>query len=265
MRATRTIVLLVAALLAHGWAAEDLSARFDKVFAEGEASDKKEILREAAGLPKDKDDLAFELMIKAVNDRQVHDEAVLALRARTGMQPTLNNRGTGYPGYPSSDDASGWNAWLAARKKDQETQKKLAEQEKKLKQIDEEKKKKEEEAAKKAKQGKGKDGDPAAKGDEPTKTDGEAPATAKGDEPAKTDGKDGDPAAKPKAVYEPPTDLGRVDRIVFKTGGSLVCYILSKRSNSDGVLQSVRVSHLDDGGEETLAMDLIARIEEDIR
>lgn len=250
MRATRTIALFAAALLTCGWAADDVSAKFAKAFAEGEASDKKEALRMASSLPKDKDDLAYELLIRGVNDRQVHDEAVLALRARTGMQPTLNNRGTGYPGYPSSDDASGWNAWLTARKKEQETAKKIAEQEKKLKQIDDDKKKKEEEEAKKGKGGKdGKDGDSAAK------PDGEA----------KPDGKDGEVVTKPKAVYEPPSDLGRVDRIVFKTGGSLVCYILSKRSNSDGVLQSVRVSHLDDGGEETLSMDLISRIEEDIK
>ena len=245
MRATRTIALIAASLLTYGWAADDVEASFAKAFADGEASDKKEALRSASALPKDKDDIAFELLIKGVNDRQVHDEAVLALRARTGMQPTLNNRGTGYPGYPSSDDASGWNAWLAARKKEQETQKKLAEGEKKLKQLEEDKKKKEEAEAKK-----GKDGDTAAK------PDGEK----------KEDGKDGDTATKkPKAVYKPPSDLGRQDRIVFKTGGSLVCYILSKRTNSDGVLQSVRISHLDDGGEETLAMELIARIEEDIR
>ncbi len=250
MRATRTIALLAAALLTCGWAADDVAANFAKVFAEGEASDKKEALRMASALPKDKDDLAFELLIKGVNDRQVHDESVLALRARTGMQPTLNNRGTGYPGYPSSDDAGGWNAWLAARKKDQETQKKLSEQDKKLKTIDEEKKKKEEEEAKK-----GKDGKPSKDGDTAAKPDAEP----------KKDGKDGETTAKPKAAYEPPSDLGRPDRIVFKTGGSMVCYILSKRFNSDGILQSIRVSHLDDGGEETLSMDLIARIDEDIR
>ena len=256
MRATRTIALLAATLLTYGWAADDVAATFAKAFAEGEASDKKEALRSAAALPKDKDDLAFELLVKGVNDRQVHDEAVLALRARTGMQPTLNNRGTGYPGYPASDDASGWNGWLAARKQDKETQKKLADQDKKLKQLDDDKKKKEEEAAKKGKNGKG--GDAA-------KPDGEPKADGKDGEPKADGKKDGETVAKPKAVYEPPTDLGRVDRIVFKTGGSLLCYILSKRSNSDGVLQSVRVSHLDDGGEETLSMDLIARIEEDIR
>ena len=173
MRATRTIALLTAALLTCGWAADDVSAKFAKAFAEGEASDKKEALRMAAALPKDKDDLAFELLIKGVNDRQVHDEAVLALRARTGMQPTLNNRGTGFPGYPSSDDGSGWNAWLAARKKDQETQKKLADQDKKLKALDDDKKKKEDEAAKKGKDGKpGKDGDTTAKPDGEPKADG---------------------------------------------------------------------------------------------
>jgi flagellar motility protein MotE (MotC chaperone) len=249
------LLLLLALAAPHAGAADDVAKTFAKAFAEGESADKKAALRAAAALPKEQDDLAFELLIKGVNDRQVHDEAVLALRARTGMQPTLNNRGTGYPGYPASDDASEWNNWLSARKKDLETQKKVAEQEKKLKALEEDRKKKEEKDKEK------KDG--AAKpGAEGTPAEGE---TAKGDgkgEPDK-DGKEA-PIKKP-STYEAPTDLGRPDRIVFKTGGSLVCYLISKRVNSDGVLQSVRVSHLNDGGEETLAADLIARIEEDIR
>lgn len=223
----------------------DVKAQFDKAFTQGQSSDKKDALRAAQGLGKDQDDLAYEMLIKGVSDRQVHDEAVLALRARTGLQPTLLNRGNGYPGYPASDDASEWSNWLGARKKDKETQKKLAEGEKKIKELEELEKKKKAE---------GKDG--AKPGD---------PATATGDKPTEgKDGKDGDkPVTKP--AYEPPSDLGKLDRIVFKTGGSLVCYILSKRVNADGVLQSVRVVHQNNGGEETLAADLIARVDEDIR
>lgn len=233
--------------------AEQVKTEFAKAFGSGSAADKKAALRAAQGLGKDQDDIAYELLVKAVNDRQVHDEAVMALRARTGLQPTLLNRGNGYPGYPSSDDASEWNNWLAARKKDKETQKKIAEGEKKLKEMEEAEKKKAAEAKD------GKDG----------KKDGDKPAdaTAGTDKPAEgKDGeaKDGDkPAEKP--AYEPPSDLGRLDRIVFKSGGSLVCYILSKRVNADGVLQSVRVVHQNNGGEEILAADLIARIDEDIR
>jgi hypothetical protein len=237
--------LVLSAPVAFAATADEVKAQFTEAFAKGEAADKKAALRLAQGLGKDQDDLAYELLIKGVNDRQVHDEAVLALRARTGLQPTLLNRGSGYPGYPASDDASEWNNWLAQRKKDKDTQAKIAEGEKKLKELEEEKKKADE-----AKNGKPATGDtkPADGSDKPVD-----PATAT-TEPG-TD----------KPAYEPPSDLGRLDRIVFKTGGSLVCYVLSKRMNADGVLQSVRIVHQNDGGEETLAADLIARIDEDVR
>ena len=244
------LLLTLTLALSSVHAADDVAKAFAKAFAEGESGDKKAALRLAAGLPKEQDDLAFELLIKGSNDRQVHDEAVMALRSRTGLQPTLNNRGTGYPGYPSSDDGSEWSNWLSARKKDLETQKKVADQDKKLKALEDDKKKKEEKEKNK------KDGKPDAEGE-----------TAKGDgktEPGKDD-KESATKKPARAEHEAPSDLGRPDRIVFKTGGSLVCYLLSKRMNADGVLQSVRVSHLNDGGEETLAADLIARIEEDIR
>lgn len=262
MRASAVLLSLSLALLAPivvAADAEQVKTEFAKAFGSGSAADKKAALRSAQGLGKDQDDIAFELLVKAVNDRQVHDEAVMALRARTGLQPTLLNRGNGYPGYPSSDDASEWNNWLAARKKDKETQKKIAEGEKKLKEMEEAEKKKAAEAKDGKKDGEGKDG----------KKDGDKPAegTAGTDKPAEgKDGekKDGDkPAEKP--AHETPSDLGRLDRIVFKSGGSLVCYILSKRVNADGVLQSVRVVHQNNGGEEILAADLIARIDEDIR
>lgn len=235
--------LALSAPAAFAASADEVKAQFTEAFTKGEAADKKEALRAAQGLGKDQDDLAYELLVKAVNDRQVHDEAVMALRARTGLQPTLLNRGSGYPGYPASDDASEWNNWLSQRKKDKETQAKIAEGEKKLKELEEAEKKKAEEAKT------GKPGDDKPTDDKPTDAATAEPGSDKPTEPA----------------YEPPSDLGRLDRIVFKTGGSLVCYILSKRTNPDGVLLSVRVVHQNNGGEETLAADLIARIDEDIR
>ena len=85
--------------------------------------------------------------------------------------------------------------------------------------------------------------------------------------------------AKPKAADTPqsstptevsvPTapaqDLGKLDRINFKSGGSLLCFIQSKRTDADGNLLSVRAVHPDGSGEETIAADLISRIDEDIR
>ena len=63
----------------------------------------------------------------------------------------------------------------------------------------------------------------------------------------------------------PAADLGKLDRINFKSGGSLLCFIQSKRTDADGNLLSVRAVHPDGSGEETIAADLISRIEEDIR
>lgn len=247
--------LALSAPVAFAASADEVQAEFAKAFAKGESSDKKEALRAVQGLGKEQDDVAFELLIKGVNDRQVHDEAVLALRARTGLQPTLLNRGSGYPGYPASDDASEWNNWFSARKKDQETQKKIVEGEKKLKEMEEAEKKK---AA---------EGKPGKPGDKPSDKPGDKPADGT-EKPADSDTATTEPGAdKPvdKPAYEPPSDLGRLDRIVFKTGGSLVCYVLSKRVNADGALLSLRIVHQNDGGEETLAADLIARVDEDIR
>ncbi len=107
----------------------------------------------------------------------------------------------------------------------------------------------------------------------------------KGQDIKKLEKKDAKPEAKPavapKALFDgakpaapagdkalPPTpaeDLGKLDRIIFVAGGSLVGFIMSKRTDADGVLVSVRVVHPDGAGEETIAAALIARIEEDIR
>jgi hypothetical protein len=230
---------------------KDPLAIFNKALGSGDSTEKREALRGLAGLGKDKDDEVLAALVKAVGDRQTHDDAVMALRSRIGLEPTINNRGTGYPGYPNSDEPSDWSSWLAQRTKDKEQQKKLAENAKKLKELEEKEKAK-------------KDGKEPKEGSEPKdgskdgKGEGQA---AQGDKPAVEGGE------KPKAsiAVEAPTDLGKPDRIIFKNGGSLVCYILSKRTDSSGVLQSVRLVHVDGGGEETIAADLIARIEEDIR
>lgn len=63
----------------------------------------------------------------------------------------------------------------------------------------------------------------------------------------------------------PPEDLGKLDRVIFKAGGSLLCYVQSKRTDVDGNLLSVRVVHPDGSGEETISADLLSRIEEDVK
>ena len=73
------------------------------------------------------------------------------------------------------------------------------------------------------------------------------------------------PSEDKAAAPAPAEDLGKLDRVLFKAGGSLLCYVQSKRTDADGNLISVRVVHPDGSGEETIAADLISRIEEDIR
>lgn len=68
--------------------------------------------------------------------------------------------------------------------------------------------------------------------------------------------------AKPER-RQAPDDLGKPIRIYFRQGGTKMYYLISRRVDADGALVSVRVAHLDGGGEETLAADLIARIQED--
>lgn len=74
--------------------------------------------------------------------------------------------------------------------------------------------------------------------------------------------------AVPVAPQRPPVvdaDLGSIDRVILKTGGALLCYVLSKRTDTDGNLISIRIAHPDGGGEEVLQADLIARLEEDVK
>ncbi len=72
------------------------------------------------------------------------------------------------------------------------------------------------------------------------------------------------PAAATEAVRIPTDDLGKIDRIVYKSGRTLTAYVRSKRLDGDGNLVSVRVVHRNGTGEEVIDAQVIARIEDDI-
>jgi hypothetical protein len=77
------------------------------------------------------------------------------------------------------------------------------------------------------------------------------------------------PAEPEQAAVQPPPriptdDLGKLDRIVYKSGRTLIGYIRSKRLDADGNLVSLRVVHSDGVGEEVVDAGVIARIEDDI-
>jgi hypothetical protein len=80
---------------------------------------------------------------------------------------------------------------------------------------------------------------------------------------------DTEPAVEKPAAVEPAPriqtdDLGKVDRIIYKSGRSLIAYVRSKRLDADGNLVSVRVVHKGGAGEEVIDASTIARIEEDV-
>lgn len=73
------------------------------------------------------------------------------------------------------------------------------------------------------------------------------------------------PSGEKAVPTAPAEDLGKMDRVNFVAGGSLLCFVMSKRTDADGKLVSVRVVHPDGAGEETIAAELISRIDEDIK
>ncbi len=129
--------------------------------------------------------------------------------------------------YPRTDDAAGWSAWWGAEQQRRAQEAKLKELTKK------------------------------AEPEKPEKASDLFGGGAGGDAPAK-------PKREALPPPPPPDDLGLMDRIRLKAGGSVVAYIRSKRLDENGSLVSVRIVHAD-GGEETLAAALIDSIEEDVR
>ncbi|MBA3686124.1 MAG: hypothetical protein H0W72_12925 [Planctomycetes bacterium] len=233
----RLASLLAGLLLAGGLGAAENAAiaAYKKAMASEDYAAKKSAIGGLAGKGAGDDDTVLPLLVNAIGDRQAGKIAIEALRARTGLAlPAKQSGGSGYPGYPSDDSAGSWSAWIAARKA-------ALAQEAKLKKLVEDAEKKEKAAA-------GEAGDGAE-----VATDATATGSDEGAAPAVT-----------VAEIPPPSDLGRIDRVTFRTGGSLRCYIMSKHTDPDGNLLSVRVVHPDGGGEETLAADLVARIEEDV-
>jgi hypothetical protein len=221
-----TLLALLTLIPLAAWSAEEPSsaiAAFNAAMGGQDAVAKKKAVQGLVAKDAGSDDVVLPLLIQALGDRQVGDQALTALRSRTGLQAPTNKRvgGPGYPGYPADDSAGSWSAWLAARTK-------ALEQEKLLKAMKDNDKPKEQ----------------PKKGDE---------------QPA------GETiVVKPKPTQSDP-DLGSMDRVILKTGGALLCYVLSKRTDADGNLISVRIAHPDGGGEEVLQADLIARLEEDVK
>jgi hypothetical protein len=225
------VVLALAVALAgmpalHADEAADTAIANFKTAMSGQDSDaKRQAIRALASKSVGNDDDVLPLLISAVSDRQGGDTAIQALRDRTGLTPPPYVGQSHYPAYPSSDDPGDWQAWLSERKKDKDTQAKI-------KQLEKEEKDKEKKSA------------------TGSSTADDTPSSSA-------------PKSNSLPPPPPPTDLGPISRVVFKNGSTLLCYILTKRTDADGNLISIRVAHPDGAGEETLTADMIARIEDD--
>lgn len=216
MRLASLLVLCTAL----AWSGESAAiAEFKKAMTGDDGTAKKQAI--AALVPRDAgtDDEILPLLVSAVADRQGNEPAIRALRARTGLNPPAREGASSYPGYPTGDTPSDWQAWLTARTRDVEMKKKLDKIDKKL----------------------------DAPVPQPVLEE-TAPEVA--------------PIAPPPRI--PTDDLGKVDRIVYKSSRTLIAFVRSKRLDGDGNLVSVRVVHRDGAGEEVIDASVIARIEEDI-
>ena len=246
LRLLAFVPLLACSLLA---AADPARAAFQSAMAGQDQAAKKAAIAAIANKSVGTDDEVLPLLVSAIADRQGHDAAVAAMRTRTGLQPAAGRGAGGYPAYPADDSAGAWSGWIAARSAARAAEEKLKAT---AKAADEAKKA----AAKADAKAEAKSDDKTA-GDDPQAVDPDAAAAEGGDALVTP--------AVPKAEPGRDPEFGGLDRITFKTGGSLLCYVLGKRLDVDGGMVSVRIMHTDQGGEETLAADLIARIEEEIK
>ena len=224
-------------------AADPALAAFESAMAGQDQAAKKSAIAALANKSVGTDDQVLPMLVRAIADRQAHDAAIAAMRTRTGMQPAAGRGAGGYPAYPADDSGGAWSGWIAARSAARAAEEKLKET---AKAVDEAKKKTALADARAA----GKT-DEATNGQEALNPAEGADAIAVAEVPTAEPGRD--------------PEFGGLDRITFKTGGSLLCYVLGKRLDVDGGMVSVRIMHTDQGGEETLAADLIARIEEEIK
>lgn len=221
--------LLCLCLCACALAGESSAVQeFRKAMAGDDGAAKRDAVRRLAGKDAGEDADIIPLLIGAVGDRQASAWAIQSLQARTGLsKPARGRGGVGYPGYPVSNDAAGWSAWFEAWKKDAETRGKIDQLTK------------------------------AAPAPGAPLPGGDAAAAGTAAPPKPVDA----PEPAPRHAID---DLGKLDRIVYKSGRTLVAYVRAKRLDGDGNLVSLRVVHRDGVGEEVVDAAVVARIEEDI-
>ena len=119
-----TVAVPVAAPLANASdadnAANDPAAQaaliaFDKAMLGQDFDEKRLAIRALSDPSVGNDDDVLPRLVAAVEDRQASDDAIRALRRRTGLKPSVYYGQSHYPEYPWSDDPQAWQDWLNDR------------------------------------------------------------------------------------------------------------------------------------------------------
>lgn len=201
-------------------------AAFAQAFAGSDAAAKRTALAAIAALGQDQDDTVYRLLVQAVSDPQTQDVALLALHARCAQSPHPYDRAPSNPSYLPLDSPADWNRWLAIRTQYKERERALADLARRLAVLEK-----------------------AAADDAKT-----AGAGAAAHASAET--------KQANAAPAPDKDLGRLSRIIFTDGATVIGHVLALHRDADGTVLSVEFYHRDGGGREVIPIDRIARIED---
>ena len=228
LRTVALIAALLTTITAMPLAADDHDAvaAFTAAFSGGDAAAKRTAMTAIIALGRDEDDTAYRLLVQAVNDPQTHDVAVPALRARCAQSSHPYDRAPSNPAFVPLDTPDDWNRWLAARTQYVERDRALADLARRLATLSK-----------------------AAASEAPA-----APASAAADAGA------GHGPASARAA--PAGDPGRLSRIIFADGATVMGHVLDLHRAADGTVLSVEFVHRDGGGREVIPIDRVARIED---
>jgi hypothetical protein len=100
-------------------------SNFDNAMLTQDFDSKRQAVRALADPAVGNDDDVLPRLVAAVEDRQAADDAIQALRQRTGLTPSRWRGQSHYPNYPWSDDPQAWQDWLNERAHARMTEQKL--------------------------------------------------------------------------------------------------------------------------------------------
>jgi hypothetical protein len=203
----------------------DAVAAFAQAFSGSDAAAKRTALTAIVALGQDQDDTVYRLLVQAVSDPQTQDVAVLALHARCAQSSHPYDRPPSNPSYLPLDTPADWNRWLAMRTQYKERERALADLARRLAALE--------------------------------KAAGEAKAA-----PTAAAANTGGEKKPSSAAPAPDKDLGRLSRIIFTDGATVIGHVLEMHRDADGTVLSVEFYHRDGGGREVIPIDRIARIED---